>query len=186
MRSEITRIRKATESAHREHSASYGPSLRSQRCFREEEGLGPPGVLTGSFFHDGDTTAWSRVGPARGHSAGTLRPGQGLSRAGPLGRAKCSQGGVAKTSRAPGQRLPWAWVAGVGEALTLPYRGSGSQKQPLRLPLSANCTWCLERAHAHSPHRRLRLWTWKAGGLGSDPHSTAYQHRDQEQVTQPL
>lgn len=128
MRSEITRIRKATESAHREHSASYGPSLRSQRCFREEEGLGPPGVLTGSFFHDGDTTAWSRVGPARGHSAGTLRPGQGLSRAGPLGRAKCSQGGVAKTSRAPGQRLPWAWVAGVGEALTLPYQGQWEPK----------------------------------------------------------
>lgn len=60
------------QESHRERSASFGPSRRSQRCFREEEGLSLPGVLTGSFCRDGDTTAWSGVGPAWGHSAGTL------------------------------------------------------------------------------------------------------------------
>lgn len=35
---------------------------------------------------------------------------------------------MAKTSRAPGQSLPWVWVAGVGEALTLPCQGQWEPK----------------------------------------------------------
>lgn len=52
----------------------------SQGSFREEEGLDLTGVFTGSFCCHGDTTAWGGVGPAWGHSAGTFRPDQGLSR----------------------------------------------------------------------------------------------------------
>lgn len=55
-------------------------SQGSQGSFREEEGLDLTGVFTGSFCCHGDTMAWGGVGPAWGHSAGTFRPDQGLSR----------------------------------------------------------------------------------------------------------
>lgn len=74
--------------------------------------------------------SWGHYGLERGRtSLGSLgrhpqaRPGPQQGQSFLLGRAKCSQGGVAKTARAPGQSLPWVWVAGVGEVLTVPCQG---------------------------------------------------------------
>lgn len=75
------------------------------------------------------------------------RPGQSLSRAGPAGSPKYSQGGAVAPGAGPEPALGVGGRCGRGLSPTCPAGGSGNQKQPWR-PASLACTWCLGRAGA--------------------------------------
>lgn len=99
-----------------------------------------------------------------------LWPSQSLSRAGPPGRAKCSQGGAGTALGTwPGSALGVGGRCGQGLNPALP----GAQ-EPETAPRGCACpndTWCLGRAHASRPV--VRSVDLEAGGLDSSPGSGA-------------
>lgn len=89
------------------------------------------------------------------------------------------QGGAVITW-ASGQSLPRVWVAGVGEALTLPCQGCLSQKQSLKL--------CLFQMTPEMCVGHTALWLRLGPGshLASEPRSATSGLCDYGWVTQPL
>lgn len=93
--------------------------------------------------------------------------------------AKVHLGGAVITW-ASGQSLPWVWVAGVGEALTLPCQGCLSQKQSLKL--------CLFQMTPVMCVGHTALWLRLGPGrhLASEPRSATQGLCDYGWDTQPL